>query len=187
MPGGDPMTRPLIGITSFSLDVPCSRSVVNQQYVNAILAAGGAPCVIPVGLDSESIDRMAETIDGLLLPGGVDVAPERFGEQPHPMLGDVDEMRDALEIPLTTRALALNLPVLGICRGIQVMAVAAGGTLYQDLPSQYESKNRHEVREYGRDHLAHELEMDPRSKLADILGCTSAKVNSFHHQAVREM
>lgn len=181
------MTKPLIGITSFSLDVPCSRSVVNQQYVNAILVAGGTPCAIPVGLDEESIDRIAESIDGLLLPGGDDVSPERFGELPHSMLGDVDELRDAVELPLTARALSRNLPVLGICRGIQVMAVAAGGTLYQDIPTQLQSPVRHEVREFGRDHLAHTFRLEPGSLIATALGCTESSVNSFHHQAVRDI
>ena len=161
--------------------------MVNQQYVDAVLAAGGAPVCIPVGLDDESVDRVYATIDGLLLPGGDDVAPSRYGGKPNAYLGDVDEARDELELALTTRAFDDDLPVLGICRGIQVLAVAAGGTLYQDLPTEFPGPVRHEVREFGRKHLAHTITLEAGSRLATALGCTVARVNSFHHQAIRDM
>jgi putative glutamine amidotransferase len=181
------MVKPLIGITCFSVDVPCSRSVLNQQYVDAVAAAGGAPIGIPLGLDQEALAGIYEMLDGLLLPGGGDVAPARYGELPDPNLGNTDEARDELELTLVRWALEDGLPVLGICRGIQVLAVAAGGSLYQDLPTQWDSDLRHEVREFGRDHLAHAIALEPGSRLAAVLGCTTAQVNSFHHQAVRRM
>jgi putative glutamine amidotransferase len=181
------VAKPLVGITSFSLEVPCKRSAVNQQYVDAIVAAGGAPMCIPVGLDEESIERVYGILDALLLPGGDDVAPDRYGEQQHGKLGPVDPARDDLELALVNRALDDNLPLLGICRGIQLLAVAAGGTLYQDLPSQRPSKVRHEVREFGRDHLAHAVRLNSNSRLARAMGCATARVNSFHHQALRDV
>ena len=161
--------------------------MVNQKYVEAVLAAGGAPICIPLGLDDESLDRVYTMIDGLLVPGGDDVAPRRYGGTPNAYLGDVDEARDELELALTTRAFHDDLPVLGICRGIQVLAVAAGGTLYQDLPTEFLGRVRHEVREFGRNHLAHSITLEAGSRLAAALGCTVARVNSFHHQAVRDM
>ncbi|GAC1330194.1 MAG: gamma-glutamyl-gamma-aminobutyrate hydrolase family protein [Chloroflexota bacterium] len=181
------MVKPIIGLTSFALELPCPRSVVNQAYVDAIVAAGGAPIVIPLSLDAQSIERVYELLDGLLLPGGDDVAPAHYGEQPHHGLGQVDRARDELELALTRRALQDDMPILGICRGIQLLAVAAGGTLYQDLPSQHRSTVRHEVREFGRDHVAHAIHVDPLSHLAAALQCDTLGVNSFHHQAIRDV
>jgi putative glutamine amidotransferase len=163
------------------------RSAANQQYVDAVAAAGEAPIVIPVGLPDDALRRIYADLDGLLLPGGDDVAPHRYGHEPHPKLGLVDEARDELELTLASWALRDRLPTLGICRGIQVLAVAAGGTLYQDLPSQLESVHLHDVREHGRDHLAHELIVEPTSRLAGILGPGSVLVNTFHHQAVLDI
>lgn len=163
------------------------RSAVNQQYVDAVAAAGGAPIVIPIGLGEEALQRIYRQLDGLLLPGGDDVAPRRYGQEVHPKLGLVDEARDELELTLASWALRDRLPTLGICRGIQVLAVAAGGSLYQDLPSQLEQVQSHDVREHGRDHLAHELIVDPDSRLAGILGPGNVLVNTFHHQAVLDV
>lgn len=186
------MGKPIIGITCHAAVgapfhptiKPPVRFAMGQQYVEAIIAAGGTPIGIPLGLEGEGLDAVYSLIDGLLLPGGDDVGPERYGHERHPLLGLVDENRDELEISLTRRALQDDLPVLGICRGIQVIAVAAGGTLYQDLPTQYESAVSHDVREFGRDHLCHELSLEPGSRLATAIGLHAGEVNSFHHQAV---
>ncbi len=189
------LRRPLIGITAFSNATASSpqtpwtsmRSAVNQQYVDAIAAAGGAPIVIPLGLGEAALHRIYAELDGLLLPGGDDVAPRRYGQDVHPNLGLVDEARDDLELTLASWALRDRLPTLGICRGIQVLAVAGGGTLYQDLPSQLDQVHVHDVRDRGRDHLAHELIVEPESRLAGILGPGQVLVNTFHHQAVLEV
>lgn len=181
------MARPIIGLTSFSLEGSCLRSAVNQAYIDAVVAAGGTPLTIPLGLPEESRLQFFGMIEGLLLPGGDDVAPWHYGQEMHPALGEVDEARDDLELWFAKRALKVDMPILGICRGIQVLAVAGGGTLYQDLPSQRESKMRHEVREFGRDYLSHSIAIDPGSRLAAALGCSTARVNSFHHQAVERV
>jgi putative glutamine amidotransferase len=186
---------PLIGITAFSNFIPSTpstpwttmRSAANQQYVDAVAAAGGAPVVVPIGLGEEALRRIYSQLDGLLLPGGDDVAPHRYGHDPHPNLGLVDDARDDLELTLAAWALRDRLPTLGICRGIQVLAVAAGGTLYQDLPSQFERSHLHDVRDHGRDHLAHEIIVEPSSRMAAVLGPGGVLVNTFHHQAVLDV
>jgi putative glutamine amidotransferase len=189
------MRHPIIGLTCFAMQAPPMhpnvrpglRSAVNQDYVDAIVAAGGSPIGIPLGLGSDALRRIYQLLDGLLLPGGDDVAPRRYGQDPHASLGLVDEARDELEITVADWALADDLPLLGICRGIQVLAVAAGGTLYQDVPSQLGSTTLHDVREFGRDHLCHDIDITPGSMLARALGRTHVDVNSFHHQAVLDV
>lgn len=181
------MQKPVIGLTCQLFPEPLPRSSVNQQYVDAVIAAGGAPLLIPIGLDREGLDRIYCLLDAVLLPGGDDVSPRWYGHPPHPKLGSVSEARDALEIDVAIRALSDALPVLGICRGAQVLAVAAGGNLWQDVPSQYEAALGHDIREHGRDHLSHGIEVEPGSRLQSAIGATTATVNSFHHQAVRDV
>jgi putative glutamine amidotransferase len=181
------MSKPVIGLTCQLFPEPLARSSVNQQYVDAVAAAGGAPLLIPLGLDEEALDRIYGLVDGILLPGGDDVSPRWYGKQPHPKLGEVSEVRDSLELDIARRAIRDGLPLLGICRGVQVLAVAAGGSLWQDVPSEYEAALSHDVREHGRDHLCHEIHIEPGSHLRDAIGSTTATVNSFHHQAVRDV
>lgn len=189
------MTQPIIGLTCHRSHGhvvsptigPIMISAVNQHYIEALDAAGGVPVCIPVGLQPEAVRRIYGLLDGLLLPGGGDVAPERYGHERHQNLGAIDEARDELEVSLCTWALQDGLPILGICRGIQVMAVAAGGTLYQDLPSELGSEVGHNVREYGRDYLSHHIQVREGSLLCSAIGCALTHVNSFHHQAVREV
>lgn len=181
------MTQPLIGITCQTLSAMLPKTGISRSYVDAIADAGGAPVLIPIGLDERTLRRIYGLLDGLLLPGGEDIAPGEYGHDPHPNLGFVDPARDELELTLARWALGDDLPTLGICRGIQLLAVAAGGSLYQDLPSEWESGMSHNVGEYGRDHLSHELEIEPGSLLCSAVGCTATRVNSFHHQAVRDL
>src|SRR5947209_15168457 len=114
------MAKPRIGITCHTFHEPMPRSAVGQAYVDAVLAAGGAPIALPLGLEGDSLDSVYEVLDGLLLPGGDDVGPEQYGHPRHPLLGLVDEARDELELSVARRALEDDLPILGICRGIQV-------------------------------------------------------------------
>ena len=137
-------------------------------------AAGADAVYLPPGTGS-----VAE-VDGLLLPGGWDVDPARYGEEPDPNLGDVDPELDETEIQLFKLARSKHIPVLGICRGQQVINVAMGGTLLQHLEG-------HEVRAFGRKHLAHTAEVDPDSELGHAAEGRQIKVNSLHHQAVRSV
>ena len=128
-------------------------------------------------------------LDGLLLSGGVDVAPERYGQEPHPKLGQVDYDRDALEMPLIAQALQQDMPIFAICRGIQSLNVAMGGTLYQDLPSEYPSELVHQqsLRKIPRNQFSHAIQIEPDSRLGSIAGADEMRTNSFHHQALRDV
>lgn len=178
---------PIIGVSCHSYSEPSPRSAVGQAYIDAIVAAGGLPLLIPLGLDEAGLATVYTMLDGLLLPGGEDVAPERYRQERHPRLGPVDEVRDELELTLADWALRDDLPMLGICRGIQVLAVAAGGTLYQDLASELPSSIEHPGRGLKRDYLSHEIDLAPGSMLGEMIGSRPAGVNSFHHQAVRDV
>ncbi|MBI4476490.1 MAG: gamma-glutamyl-gamma-aminobutyrate hydrolase family protein [Acidobacteria bacterium] len=172
------MSRPRVGITR------CSKL---DDYVTSIHKAGGQPIVLEHDADP---NRMIEQIDGLVLTGGADVDPARYDETPHPQTYGIDETRDAFEFELTERALATDLPVLAICRGMQLLNVAAGGDLVQDIPSQLETPVRHSV-DSRPDAVAHPVRIERDSVLARLIGHRSdpetCDVNSRHHQSVRRV
>lgn len=172
--------RPIIGISCSS-----KKSSVGTDYIHAIENAKGVPIVLPVIEDNAAMCRYLDIIDGLLLSGGVDINPLLFGEEPHPKLGNVDEKRDSMEIFLTKEALKCNLPIFGICRGIQTLNVAAGGTLYQDI-SQHHKKTIQHSQNAARWHGSHTLIIESDSLLSRIIGKQSAVFNSYHHQAVKD-
>ena len=186
MEGADGGERPLIGIVAgqHATREGVVRVGVPRAYVSAVEMAGGVPVIIPLVEDTNLAPAYLKPLDGLLLAGGGDVDPARFGEEPIPQLGNVDPERDALEIALAQKALEADLPVLGICRGIQVLNVAAGGTLYQDLPSQVPHALKHD-QSAPRWYPCHEVRLAPDSMLARIFQAETLRVNSFHHQAVR--
>lgn len=164
------------------------RFSANQSYVRCVEAAGGLPFLIPLVEREDTLRAIYDRLDGLLLTGGADVDPACYGEAPHPKLGEVDGPRDRVELALTRWALADGLPILAICRGIQVLNVAAGGTLYQDIASQVDGAIEHTYYpDNPRDLIAHPVTIEPDSRLAAILGSTTLGVNSLHHQAVRDV
>jgi putative glutamine amidotransferase len=183
------MSRPLIGLTT-TLRPDLAGTMlagIRQTYVQAILDAGGLPVLVPAG-PADILRATLQRLDGLLLPGGGDIAPTRFGEQPHARLGGIEPERDDLEIHLCQWALEGGKPVLGICRGIQVMNVAAGGTLYQDIPSQYTTTIRHPSDlAQPRGFLAHDVIVQPGTRLAGLVGAGPLPVNSWHHQAAKDV
>ncbi|HEY5034091.1 MAG TPA: gamma-glutamyl-gamma-aminobutyrate hydrolase family protein [Candidatus Dormibacteraeota bacterium] len=162
--------RPKIGITTS----PKREADYYLTYGRAVEAAGAEAVYLPPGTGSVA------DLDGLLLPGGWDVDPALYGEKPDPKLGDIDPELDEAEIRLFKLARNEQIPVLGICRGQQVINVAMGGTLMQHLDG-------HEVRAFGRKHLAHTASVDPASELGHAAEGGQIKVNSFHHQAVRSV
>lgn len=183
------MYRPLIGITAASFVVkgkPYHRGYAPNT--GAIAAAGGLPVYVPPGLDNDTLRDLYTRLDGLLLPGGPDVRPDRYGQAQHPMTQVIDDPRDQLEITLAQWAYEDDLPVFGICRGHQVLNVALGGTLVQDIPSQVEANLTHDISdETPRSTRLHDVTIDAGSRLSGILGITHASVNSIHHQSVGQV
>jgi putative glutamine amidotransferase len=145
--------------------------------------------LVPVDLDKPAWRSVYEGLDGLLLPGGVDVDPAHYGETPHPALGRVDEALDRAELLLARWALEEGMPVFGVCRGIQVLNVAAQGTLYQDLPAQYPGAGPHACNPpaYPRGSRPHAVEIAPTAHIARAMRTTRCMVNSRHHQAVKDV
>ena len=183
--------RPLIGIPAASLEPspapPARYFQFNGNYPASLAASGALPVVIPLGLPEEALADIFAQLDGLCLSGGVDVAPAEYGEEPHPALGKVDAPRDRTELTLARWALAADLPILGICRGIQMLNVAAGGNLYQDLTAQLPGSLLHnyKVAETPWERPTHGVRLAAGSRLAGVLDAGGLMVNSFHHQAVK--
>ena len=174
---------PIIGIT-------CKRAGDIENYVNTIEEFGGEPRLF-VSLEKSvsehraSISEYLEQIDALLLPGGGDINPALFFKERHPAVYNVSRSRDALEIWLCQDALEADLPVFGICRGVQVMSVAMRGSLYQDVPSQFTDPLQHPQDADGND-AVHQIEIEPQSLLSRLIDKNADSVNSSHHQAVDE-
>jgi len=191
------MPRPLIGVTTQTLQaidgIPegLPHSVVmNQRYYHAVAMAGAAPVLIPLLDDLVALRAIYEHMDGILIPGGVDVDPAAFGEEPHERLGRIDPARDRVEIQLVKWAVEDRKPVLGLCRGLQVINVALGGSLYQDLDAEYPNAIKHDyfpTYGFSRDHLAHSIAVEPGSRLRHALVDASVPVNSMHHQGIKAL
>lgn len=184
--------KPYIGITcaTFHDKDWCPPTFGHRQsYIDAVTAAGGVPILIPLVEQEDILRAVYERIDGLLLAGGGDVLPIYYGEEPHERLGTTDPLRDHVEIPLVRWAAADGKPILGICRGIQVLNVALGGTLYQDIEAQISTTIPHEISYNRQDwtYLAHEVRLDPESRLAHLLGAPNIQTNSLHHQSVKDL
>jgi putative glutamine amidotransferase len=160
-----------------------------RAYVRSVALAGGAPLLVPLELGEAAWRRIYRCLDGLLLPGGGDVNPSYYGEEPHPRLGQVDDALDQAELLLARWVLTDRLPLLAICRGIQLLNVAAGGTLYQDLPTQVPEALPHACNAptYPREYRAHAVNAEPGSRVARALGATACMANSRHHQAVKDV
>jgi len=179
------MTRPpLVAITAtVRLDQGMRRVRLNAAYTTAVEAAGAVPLVLPPLDRLGPVERMLDAADALLLTGGEDVDPERYGAPRHPTVEVVNPVRDATEIALVEAARERMLPTLAICRGIQLLNVAFGGSLVQDIASERPDSLPHD-RHAERAERVHDLEIEPASRLARALGTTRLAVNSLHHQAV---
>jgi putative glutamine amidotransferase len=179
------MRKPLIGITP-QYDYEHDRVRVDAHYEEALLACGALPVLLPLAQDAADIDTLAQEFDGFLFSGGPDPLPLLYGETTIPRCGRIDCRRDTLEFALMRRAATLGKPVLGICRGIQILCAALGGTLWQDIPSQVPGAVLHE-QEDPYDSGVHEVTIEPGTLLADIVGIKPLLVNSIHHQAVHTL
>lgn len=180
--------QPLIGITTARYKSPATGWMYNRAYaacIQAIADAGGLPILIPVSVNDDVLRSIYARVDGVLLPGGGDVDPVIYKAAKHPKTGEADDARDHAEIAVAQWAVEQDLPLLGICRGHQVLNVALGGTLVQDIPAQIGTSVIHDFPEdVPRGNPAHVVEIDPSSRLASVLGTTSPTVNSMHHQSV---
>ncbi|MFZ5639122.1 MAG: gamma-glutamyl-gamma-aminobutyrate hydrolase family protein [Bacillota bacterium] len=177
--------QPVIGITC-SLDQNTDRSYLAQYYVRAVEAAGGVPVALPALKNLSLIPHHLAGINGLLLSGGVDVDPAFFEEEPWPWGGEITPERDWYEIELVRQALELKMPLLAICRGMQVLNIAAGGSVHQDIGRGIRNPLKHS-QQAPRWYPTHRLDIEPGSLLEGILQAESVRVNSFHHQAVKNL
>ena len=179
--------KPRIGITTFTDRKPRADYVsVSSWYVRSVTAAGGLAFTLPVQAP-EMAASYAATLDGLLLSGGKDIDPSYYGEEPVKGIGSIDHVRDAWEMGLFRAALDLGLPIFGICKGIQLINVALGGSLYQDLSACRPGSGPHYPEEMPVDRPFHGLDPVGGSLLERVLGKSQVRVNSFHHQAVKEL
>ena len=189
--------RPIIGVTTQTLQaidgIPAglpTSVVMNQRYYEAVATAGGAPVLIPLLEHEDALRATYEACAGILIPGGVDMDPATYGEAPHEKLGRIDHERDRVELQLTRWCIEDKKPLLGLCRGLQVINVAQGGTLFQDLDAQLEGAIRHDYfPTYGfeRDHLSHNVAVEPSSRLHSLVSLDQLPVNSMHHQGVKQL
>ena len=178
------MRTPIVLVTaSTEIIRGVPRVRVNEAYVRAIEDAGLLPVVAPPLADPARADDLLAVADGLLLSGGEDIVPAHYGAAPHPRLGETHAERDASELALVRAAAARRLPTLAICRGVQLLNVALGGTLVQDIPSEHPDALPHDPG-LPRGTPAHDVDITPNSRLAVLLRALRLRVNSTHHQSV---
>ena len=187
--------RPVIGVTTQTLQaidgippgIPNSW-LMNHRYFTALTSVGAVPWMVPLlAHDTTTLRAIYEHLDGIFLPGGVDVDPASYGAEREPCCGRTDVPRDEVELALTRWALDEGKPVLGVCRGMQIVNVARGGTLVQDCETGLPAAIKHDyfpTQGYERDHLAHTIRVAPDSRLAAAFGAETVRVNSMHHQGI---
>ena len=185
------MSQPRVLIPTPVQDSERRRFSMAHGYIQSVIAAGAVPLMIPVTLDTGILRELYQSCGGVLLTGGDDVDPVLFGEVPHEKTEGIDPVRDHVEMLMSQWAVADDKPLFAICRGIQVMNVALGGTLIQDVPSQHQDA-RFDIQHNGRYEAAsrstvlHQVCVEPHSQLANIVGAGDVGVNSFHHQAAKK-
>lgn len=184
--------KPLIGCTTYrkisDQTPPIDILGLMPSYLEAIVAAGGVPVMIPLGLSDDDLRIVIQQMDGILLPGGGDIKPSVYLGNGHPTVVGIDEDRDRVELTVARTAVAQQKPLLAICRGLQVLNVALGGTLWEDVELLMPQAMHHEyVHTHPRHYLAHSVTIESDSLLARQLGTTETTVNSLHHQGVRRL
>jgi len=183
--------RPRVGITSWhrnDKDGLERWEAIRDTYTGAILTAGGVPLILPIADgDHDVVADYLNTVDALLFTGGEDVAPAYYGESQDERCQEPDGERDLFEIHLARAALSRRTPILGICRGLQLLNVAAGGTLYQDFQCRAGTKAYHAASSADRQKLIHAVRILPGTRLHSIMGVAESRVTSTHHQFVKDL
>lgn len=184
--------QPLIGCTAYrktaDQNPPIELYGAATVYTEAVRRAGGIPLLIPLGLNEAELAQIIERVDGLMLPGGGDIEPALYQGAMDTTMWGIDRERDRTELYLTRQVVSHKKPILAICRGIQVLNVALGGSLWGDVASQMPKAIRHDYfRTYPRNRLSHTVEINDDSLLAGCLGQKQVWVNSLHHQGIREL
>ena len=177
---------PRIGISANRKD---GLSCIAEPYFQSVILAGGVPVIVPVTTDTRILTEIVRNLDGLILSGGGDLDPLFLSEEPIPELGDVDTYRDRYDLTLLRLAFNYQIPIMGICRGHQLINVAFGGTLYQDIHAQFSSSSLQHSQNEPRDQATHCVTLsDIPSQLREITnGKMILDVNSFHHQAIKDV
>ncbi|WP_040984830.1 gamma-glutamyl-gamma-aminobutyrate hydrolase family protein [Oceanobacillus jeddahense] len=178
--------KPVIGLTA-SMEVAGMEYKMNLRNVRAIEQAGGIPVILPYYDDYQEIAALLDKLDGLYLPGGYDIDPSLFQEEPHPHLGKIIPERDRLEKEVISYFLEKDKPILGVCRGCQILNVVTGGTMYQDLDSQYPDQLIQHTQKAAFHHRSHSIKITPSTLLGKLVQTEKMMVNSYHHQANRSL
>ena len=174
-----PGKRPLIGMTTYR---------IMPSYIESIVAAGGLPVLIPLGLGEAELTDILTRLDGVLLPGGGDIEPSVYRGGLHDTMYGIDPDRDRVEMLVARQAVEMQKPLLAICRGHQILNVALGGTLWEDVKTFMPQAIRHDhFRGFPRNHMAHSVTAVPDSQIVRMMGKTEINVNSLHHQGVRDL
>lgn len=181
------MAKPLIGITTYNAKNKFERDIaaVQHTYIRAVAQGGGIPVLIPAILDDEDRFELYASLNGILFSGGGDISIKYFNGEDHPEIHDVDDYRDVTELSLLKKSVTDGKPFLAICRGVQVMNVALGGTLYTHIPDQFRTTIEHSQDEFTT--LIHPVNIDETSRMAEIFGETLLTVNSLHHQGLKDV
>lgn len=192
--------KPLIGICtsyvangSFGVDLKMGIydqewNVLQQDYIESIESAGGIPVIVPIIEDQETLQQLISKLDGILFTGGADIDPQHYGETPSHSLGSISPKRDFHELQLAQYVLnETTIPILGICRGLQVLTVATGGSLYQDLQADKKDSFSHIVKGTPKWYAVHTASIAKNSRFASIFNENTIRVNSFHHQSVKQI
>lgn len=178
--------KPIIGITA-SMETDETKYMVHHDNVSAITKNEGIPLMLPYVLGEDEVEQIAHQLDGLYATGGYDIDPTLFGEEPHQHLGTIIPARDAFEIALMKRMLAMGKPILGVCRGCQILNIAVGGDMYQDMYSQKNEELLQHQQQAPAYHASHFVHIEKNSLLYGLTSTEKIKVNSRHHQANRHV